>query len=213
MNKGILTIIILTFFTSALFAQSKKAETILKEVAEKTQSYRSIKMDFTYKMENPEAGIDESEQGVILIKGDKYRLSIAGQVVINDGTTIWTYLEDAAEVQINEVDEDDEAVISPTKLLTTYDDSFKPKYIKEDVWLKHKVHIIELKPKEDKSYSKLILKTDIEKKRVLQIAIYDNSGNVFTYTVDEFKPNVLFDHSDFEFNTEDYPEVEVIDMR
>jgi len=213
MKNIFLAAITVIFLTTTGLAQTKKAEAILSEVAEKTQSYRSMKINFTYEMENQKADIHESEKGMLLVKGDKYRLEIAGQVVINDGETLWTYIEEADEVQINSIEEDDEDIISPTKLLTSYDEKFKPKYVKDDVWSGHKVHILELKPKEDKTYSSVELKVDINKKRVLQIRIFDKTDNVFSYSVTEFKPNVLFEYSDFTFNPDDYPGIEVIDMR
>ncbi len=213
MKKSHTLLIALTILFSTAFSQNKKAEEILNDIKEKTESYRSIKIEFTYDMRNDKAGIDETQQGVILVKGDKYRLEIAGQVVINDGETIWTYIREANEVQINSVDEEDESIITPTTLLSSYTDDYKPKYDKETVWMGHEVHVIELKPLEDKSYKYIKLKTDKEKDRLLQISIYDKNNNLFEYSVREFKPNVLFNPNDFKFNPEDYPDVEVIDMR
>lgn len=213
MKKTHILLIMLALVSSAVFGQAKKAETILEEVREKTESYRSIKIEFTYEMRNDRAGIDEREEGLLLVKGDKYRLEIAGQVVINDGENLWTYIKEANEVQINSVDEDDESIITPTSLLTGYSKDYKPKYEGETVWMGHQVHVIELKPLEEKSYKYVKLKTDKEKNRLLQISIYDKNDNIFQYSVKEFKPNVLFDPNDFKFNPEDYPDVEVIDMR
>jgi len=49
-----------------------------------------------------------------------------GQVIISNGITIWTYLEDSEEVMVNDVDESGES-ISPTQILTQYNDSYKAK--------------------------------------------------------------------------------------
>jgi outer membrane lipoprotein-sorting protein len=212
--KRSITILLLIFFAShTAFPQAKKAEAILDKVRDKTESYRSIKIEFTYEMTNERADIHESEKGTLLVKGDSYRLDIAGQVVINDGKNIWTYIKEVNEVQINSVDEEDEGIITPTTLLSSYTEDYKPKYEGESEWNGHKVHLIELKPIEDKSYKYIKLKTDSDKDRLLQISIYDKSNNIFQYSVEEFKPNVLFDPNDFTFNAEDYPGVEIIDMR
>lgn len=213
MKKSYTILIILALCATTAFSQTKKAEAILDKVREKTESYRSIKIKFTYEMKNDRAGIYEMEQGILLVKKEKYRLDIAGQTVINDGETVWTYIEEANEVQINSVDEEDESIITPTTLLSSYTEDYKPKYEGEGVWMGYDVHMIELKPLEDKSYKYIKLKTDKEKDRLLQIAIYDKSNNIFQYSIEEFKPNVLFDPNDFKFNAEDYPDVEIIDMR
>jgi len=213
MKKYILLLISILFAFPSLYAQNKKADAMLEEVKAKTESYRSIKIIFTYEMINKKADIYEVEEGTILVKGDKYRLNIAGQLVINDGTTLWTYIADANEVQVNTVEEDDGSMITPTNLLSTYTDNYKAKFIEETKWDGKNIMIIELKPIEEKSYKYIEVKVDNDKKRLLQIIIVDKSENNFQYTVKEFKPNVLFDHGDFTFNPDDYPDVEVIDMR
>ena len=112
-------------FPLVAFSQSKdkKASEILKEVTEKTKSYNSIKLEFTYQMENPEAGINEVTQGNALVSGDKYRLDIAGQTVICNGVTIWTVISDAEEVQVNDAEEGDDG-FSLTKMLSTYNEDY-----------------------------------------------------------------------------------------
>ena len=214
MKYNILLVIVSFLFLTYTQAQSKKATAILKEVSEKTQSYETIKIAFTYKMDNPDADIHEQESGKLKVKGDKYQLSIAGQTVINDGETMWTYIEDANEVQINEVEEDEDDFLSPTKLLTSYSENYKAKYIGEKPWKgTKKAVLIELKPNEDKTFKVVELLIDNTLKRILSISIYDKNDNIFSYTIDEFEPNVMFDPSDFIFDPEEYPGIEIIDMR
>lgn len=212
-NKMTCTLMALTLIAISAGAQSKKeAEDILDKVTEQTKSYTSIKIDFTYNMDNPNAKIHESEKGSLLVKNEKYRLNIAGQVVICDGTTVWTYLPDANEVQVNTV-EDDEDIITPNRLLTSYNQNYKSKLIREEKKGSTTYQVIELKPNESKSYSNVELTIDKNLLRIMKIAIQDHNGNTFTYNVDDFKPNVLFKVSDFTFDPAEYPGVEVIDMR
>ncbi len=211
--KNTLAVIISLLFLSQAIGQTKKAEARLDEVSEMTQSYRSMKIDFSYKMDNKAADIHEVEKGTLKIKGDKYRLYIAGQIVINDGETMWTYIEDANEVQINTVEEEGDDFVNPSKLLNSYGENYKARYIDQSKWMGRTVEIIELRPHEDKSFKKVELIIDAAKKRIMKITIYDKNDNEFSYIVDEFKANVLFDPADFTFQEEDYPGVEVIDMR
>jgi outer membrane lipoprotein-sorting protein len=196
-----------------LFAQAKKtSEEILKEVSEKTKSYSSIKVNFTYNMDNPGAKVHESETGTLIVKGDKYRLDIAGQVVICDATTTWTYISDANEVQVNAV-ENDEGIITPTRLLSSYSEDYKSKITGEITKNSIVQYVIELKPNTDKSITAVELNIDKEQLRIMRIAIQDKSGNTFTYMVNKFETNVAVKDTDFSFNAKDYPGVEVIDMR
>jgi outer membrane lipoprotein-sorting protein len=214
MKKNIpLFIAMALLISQAALSQAKKtADEILKEVSEKTKSYTSIRIDFTYNMDNAEAKIHESESGSLLVKGDKYRLNIAGQVIISDSKTMWTYIEDANEVQVNTVDENQD-VFTPTKLLTSYSEQYKSKLIGEEVKDGKTYQIIELKPNEEKNYSRVELTIDKNLKQFTRIAVQDKSGNTFTYIVNEFKPDAPYKDSDFAFTTGEFPGAEVIDMR
>ncbi|HNQ82382.1 MAG TPA: outer membrane lipoprotein carrier protein LolA [Bacteroidales bacterium] len=197
----------------ATHAQAKKtSEEILKQVSEKTKSFSSIKIGFTYNMDNASAKIHETETGILTVKGDKYRLDIAGQRVISDSKTSWTYVADANEVQINTVEDDDNA-LTPTKLLTSYSENYKSKLVNEINKDGRAVYVIDLKPNTEKNFTNVELQIDKELYRIVRIAIQDKSGNTFSYIVNKFEPNVPVKDTDFTFDPKEFPGVEVIDMR
>ena len=98
--KYTLSVLIVLLISTVAFTQSKKAEAIIEEVTTKTQAYNSVEFEFTFTYEDPGSDENISEEGKLLISGEKYVLNIEGQKVICDGSTIWTYIEDAWEVQI-----------------------------------------------------------------------------------------------------------------
>jgi len=207
----IITLVILNTTLGAL-AQDKKATEILDKLTENTQSYKTISVNFTYSMKNEDADINESFDGDLLIKGESYNLTIADQVVICDGSTLWTYIADAEEVQVNTVEDDDES-ITPTKLFTSYNDNYKSKFKKEEEIDGVTAQIIELIPNEGKSYSKIHLAVNKNDVRIMSFTIYDKNGSIYTYKVNSFVTDKELDDKIFVFNEEDYPDVEVIDMR
>jgi outer membrane lipoprotein carrier protein len=195
------------------YSQAKKSsEEILKQVSEKTKSFSTIRISFTYNMDNPSAKVHETETGVLLVKGDQYCLDISGQKVISDSKTSWTYISEANEVQINTIDEDENA-LTPTKLLTSYSEDYKSKLSNEIMKDGRAQYVIELKPNAEKNFTNVELTIDKELYRITRIAIQDKSGNTFSYMVNKFEPNVTVKDTDFTFNAKDYPGVEVIDMR
>ncbi len=211
MKKSIILIIsILIGFAG--YTQSKKAEQIIENITSKTQEYESVKFVFTFTYDDPGSNDEVMEQGTLLISGDKYVLEIEGQTVICDGETIWTYIEDAWEVQINAVEEGDES-ITPSKLLTTYNEEYKARLDKE--YKKDGVHYqrIELKPDEGKKWVKLDVVVNADKEEISKITIHDKNGGKVSYTIDEMIPDIEVDESTFTFNIDDYPDVEVVDMR
>ena len=66
------------FFSMAVISvysqKDQKASDLLDQVSAKTKSYKSIKADFSYKMENAKAKINEEKQGTLLLSGDKYKI-------------------------------------------------------------------------------------------------------------------------------------------
>lgn len=208
--KKLLFLVIIAVLNVAAFAQSdKKATAILDEVSVKTKAYKTIKIEFTYAMDNAKQKIHDKFKGTLLSKGDKYKLTAAGQDVISDGKTVWTYLKDTKEVQINNVGEDDDA-FTPTKLLSGYNKDFKSKFIEE----KGNEQFIELYPlKKGKSFTKVQLTIDKTKKQISRFVIYDRNGSTFTYLVDKFVTDQPIADNVFTFNKAEHPGVEINDMR
>jgi outer membrane lipoprotein-sorting protein len=211
MKKSIIVFISLLVSITA-FPQSKKAKAIIEEITEKTQSYKSVEFEFTFTYEDPSNGDDVSEQGKLIISGDKYILDIEGQKVICDGKTIWTYIEDAWEVQINTIEEDDGS-ITPSKLLTTYNEEYKARLVKEFKKDGVQYQKIELKPQEGKKWVKLEVIVNADEMQFSEISIFDKNGGKIHYKIDTFTPDINITDDDFIFNIEDYPDVEVVDMR
>lgn len=208
MKKLSLALLGLLITITAFPQANKKAQTILDEVAAKTKAYKTIRIEFTYQMENKAQKINDSFKGVLFSKGDSYKLSFTGQEVISNGKTIWTYLKDANEVQINNVSKDDDS-FTPTNLLSSYNENYKAKLLEENA----KQQIIELTPNQKKNFSSVKVTVDRAKKMVSSITIFDKNGSSYTYQVNKFETDLPYKDSMFSFRIEDYPGVDVIDMR
>jgi outer membrane lipoprotein-sorting protein len=207
--KKLFLISSLFLITFSLSAQTdSKAKKILDDVATATKAHKTIRLEFTYKMENAAQKINDSYKGVLISKGDKYKLTISGQDVISDGKTVWTYLKDANEVQVNDVAEATDA-ITPQNILTSYSKNFKTKLIKETA----QQQIIELTPIQKKNFNKVVVTINRSKKMLDTIAIHDKNGSTYSYVVNKMDVNQNFYDNMFTFKQADHPGVEVIDMR
>jgi outer membrane lipoprotein-sorting protein len=207
-------ILIISMLISGLaFAQNdKKAEELLKEIIDKTASYENFKAELSYTMVNIEMDIDEKKTGAIYVQGNSYRIEMEGQIIISDGETVWTYLEDSEEVMISNVEDSDEN-ISPTKILTTYDREYKAKFDNDKDLNDAQLKVINLKPNEGKQFEKMSITANEAKKSLESFSVYDKNGNVFTYTILKLSPNLDLPEGTFVFDSKQYPDVEVIDMR
>lgn len=192
----------------------KKGKDILDAVAKKTAAYKTMKIEFSYLLQNKEGkATGAAKEGVILIKGDKYHLTIPGQTLICDSKTVWTYLKDAQEVQINTYDPNNEDALNPKKILTSYSATHKPKFIKEDKVGTKPVYLIDLEPLKGRSYYRIRLKIDKASNDLISSTIYQKSGDQFIYTIKKMTPDAPIADTKFTFNKAEFPGVEMIDMR
>ncbi|PLW93460.1 MAG: gliding motility protein [Marinilabiliales bacterium] len=207
----VLFTLIFLAFAGVAHAQDAKAKAILDKLSEKMNALETMKFKFSYTMQNTQDGINETKTGSIYIKGNKYRLYIEEQLVICDGTTIWTYFKEDNEVQINEVDPTNQN--TPDKMLTSYNENYKAKYIKEVPKAGRILQVLDLTPLTTQSFYKVRLEIDKTRNMVYSSTIYDKNGTTFTYVVTEFVENPKIFNSRFTFDEEDYPGVIVNDMR
>jgi outer membrane lipoprotein carrier protein len=217
--KKLILSVALSLCAVALFAQEEtidaKANTILQSLSKKTKAYKSIKADFNITMYGKDKKVTETQKGKLIVKGGKYRLEVKNQVVISDSTTMWTYLKDANEVQINNVDHSDKGTISPTNIFTIYDKGFKSHFDKEETVNGATIESIDLYPKhpEKEKYHTLKLTIDKTKNQITGIQVFMKDGTTVEYTIDTFSADTDLLDATFKFNTKDYPGIDVEDLR
>lgn len=222
--KHIIMLALMVFSTFAMFAQSSdltpkdpKAKAILDKLSAKTKNYSSMQADFDYQLVNQKSGIDEVQKGWVKIKGDKYKLSIAGQEITSDGKTMWTLLVDDNEVQISDIPEegegDDEIFSSPSKLFTLYENGFKYVYDGEEKINGVAVDVIKLYPMQpkEKNYHTIKLYIDKAKVEMKRVSIMSKDGNIYTYTLNNLKTNEALADAIFTFDVSKANDV--IDLR
>jgi len=193
------------------FGQAKdyKASALLDEVSRKAKSHKSIKVEFSYTMENTKARINEEKTGTLIVSGDRYKMTAAGQTVICDGKTIWTYIKESNEVQVNALENKDDA-LTPSRLLTSYNANYRSKIIKSS---DPSAETVELIPNTAKNFNRAVLGIDKVTKQVKSFTLYDKSGNTFTYKIRTYLTDTPVTDADFTFDAKKFPGVEVIDMR
>jgi outer membrane lipoprotein carrier protein len=191
-----------------------KAQEILDAMSKKYKEMDSFKAKFSYTLENDNTKMKETAEGEILVKGVKFRLKLGGQEIINNGTTVWTYLKESNEVNISsyEPDEDD---LNPTKIYTMYKKGYKYILISEQNDNGKIYAIVDLEPLDRKSsqFQKVRIVINKKDKTVKSWKIFEKNGNRYLYTVKNFTPNFKVEESDFSFDKAKYPGVTEIDLR
>jgi len=212
--KQLLLIGFLAFFAQKAFSQyDSKALQTLEAMSAKFKEMGAFEADFSYKLTNDVDNINEEFKGTMTVKGDKYRLSLPEQEVINNGTTLWTYLPDANEVNIDNYDPDSEDV-NPSKIFEIYKKDFKYLYLKDEMVGGVLCEVIDLVPeKTEAQFFKIRMNIAKKDKRVKSFTMFDKGGNRYTYSITQFNPNIEVEDSFFTYDPKKHPGVEVIDLR
>ncbi len=211
MKKRLLLFLLLFSGACALNAQ-KSAPELIKQVVDKTREQKNIRIDFVYSMINQKAGINESKKGTLYMNEESYKITLAGQMVISDGTTVWTFIEDANEVMVTNAGDGDEAM-TPSKLLTSYYKDYKSSFVNDKENTSRGLKTIELQPTSGKKFSKMLLGINESKLQLNKLQVFDNAGNIFIYDLSNMSSGNQLAADFFKFNATQFPGVEVVDMR
>ena len=165
----------------------------------------SYEANFAYALTNDVENIKEEFRGKLTVKGDKYRISLPEQEVINNGLTVWTYLPEVKEVNIDNYDKNS-GDINPLKIYEIYQKDFKYLYIQEKTEDGVVVEEVDLVPeKKDAQYFKIKLLIKKRDKVIQSLTMFDKGGNRYKYTITKFIPNAQVADSYFAFDPKKAP--------
>ncbi len=192
------------------------ATAVLEKLRQKYEAYTSMEATFSITIEIPEE--DRIEQlGKMSQSGDKYRLDMEQQSIISDGTTLWAYLKNNNEVQISDAEdlEGEGEIMSPKDILKIYE-SGEYVYVLVDEYNQDGtiVQQIEFKPLDrDSDYAKLRLTIDKKATQIKNIKAFSKDGSRYTLKLTKFVSNKDFPKGHFRFDTAQYPDIYVEDLR
>jgi len=212
--KKSLAAVYLTFLVSVGFAQyDPKALEILEAMSKKYKAIPAFEANFSYTLTNDMDKINEEFKGKMVVKGNKFRLVLPEQEVVNDGATVWTYLPEAKEVNIDNADPESNEV-NPSKFYDMYKKGYKYLSLGEQTEGGVLCDIVDLVPeKKDAQYFKIKMMIARKDRSVVSFTMFDKTGNRFKYTITKFSPNAKIEDSDFVFDVKKYPGTEVIELR
>jgi outer membrane lipoprotein-sorting protein len=200
-------------FWSHSESNDNRSAQILNKVSKTYKNYKTMKAVFTVNVSNKQSNSSVKQNGVLYVKGKKFRVDMSGQEIYCDGKTIWTFLKDANEVQITKFDEKNMDV-NPSKIFTIYQKGFVHKYAGQKTIGGKSVDLIELTPSDkSKSYFKVRLAIEKVAAKIKEMVVYNKNGVTTTYNISKFSGNLNISDSFFKFNPKSKPGVIEIDLR
>jgi outer membrane lipoprotein-sorting protein len=206
--KTIKNISIIAFFLMALlgFSQdAEKAKALLNEVNAKVKSYNNIAIDFKYALQNSSENINQVTRGDVSIEGEKYVLNVLGVTRIFDGKTLYTINPEDEEVTISSDNTEDENTVSPSKMLSFYEEGYTYAMdIIQDV-KGRKIQYVKLNPIDTNSeINQILLGIDAKTKHIYNLIEIGKNGTKTTLTVNSLKTNQPLSKSLFKFDKNKY---------
>ncbi|MFA6778285.1 MAG: LolA-like putative outer membrane lipoprotein chaperone [Paludibacteraceae bacterium] len=190
-----------------------KAKALLDKATAHFDSKNGLSADFMVLIENTRNDKKESIPGKIQLKGDKFKLSVAGVVTYFDGKTQSVFMQDANEVTISNPSAADLKDINPLLLMKSYQQGYKMKYMGARKEGGKTYDVVELYPDNLKGeYSIISITIEKESMAFHSIRMQGKGGVNTMLTVTKTDTEALPD-SLFVFNPSSVKGIEVVDLR
>lgn len=203
--KKILLFLIL--YSSLTFAQGyEQAKNLLDRVSKEMKSKTNIRFDFDYVLENKKEQIRQEMEGNVTLAGDQYKLTFLDAIQLFDGTKTYTIVPENEEITISYPEEEEEVSISPTKLLSFYEEGYGYEWDIQQRVMGRNIQYIKLLPtatSEEVKY--LLLGIDVDRSQVYRLIEVGLNRTLTTLTLKSQEFNIALPEDYFEFNPEEYP--------
>ncbi len=198
-------LLLLMFVLGITTIQAQSAKSLLDEVSKKVKSYDNIVLNFKYSLNNPAENVSQETRGDVTLQGNKYLLSIMGTERMYDGKKIYVIVPEDEEINISSQDEEDDTSITPSKMLTFYEEGYSYKMDAIQDLNGRKIQFIKLTPIDSKSDLKeILLGIDNQTKHIYKMIQKLNNGTSVTFTVNSFKTNQPISKTLFVFDESKY---------
>ncbi len=199
-----LSILFVIIITISGFAQDK-GKALLNEVSTKVKSYNNISVGFKYELNNVSENINQETKGDVTIQNKKYHLNVLGVTRIFDGKTLYTISPEDEEVTVSSDNTEDEGTITPSKMMTFYEEGYNYKMdILENV-KGRKIQYVKLIPIDSNAEIKhVLLGIDATTKHIYNLIEVGKNGVKTILTVNSFKTNQAIPKSLFAFDENKY---------
>ena len=212
------TCIIALFLPISLYAQQdSQAGEILDKFAENHKSFNTIKTSFQLTIIDLQQDTKDIFDGNIALKEGMFKLELMDNITYYDKTTVWNYMSDVQEVNINnaeDVDIGNSFLTNPAGLFTIYKEDYKYRLIGEKNIDKGTYYFIDLVPNElNSEYSTIKLLINKNNLSLQSATFMGKDGIHYIIEITRFEHDIKLEDSYFRFNPAKHPDVEVIDLR
>ena len=205
--KKLIFIFITLFIPFVLEAQNKlSVKQLLDKTSNRIATDSGVETGFLSKIYR-NGGLESSTHGRLLLKGKKFVLETEDMKTWYDGKYQWSFIFEMEEVNVSEPTQDELNEINPYELLNLYKRGYSSTYIDSA----SRVVLLQTKDKKNNLQEiKLWISPQYEPNK---IEVYTKDSRRIIIEVQSFRSNLNLSPTDFHFNEQNYPDIEIIDLR
>jgi len=204
-------------FLLPYFAVSQKnVEEVLNKLSGTISSYKCLYFEYTLQTEDTRLKTSDLQDGKVLMKGHKYRLSTKDAELYNDGTTQWQYLKENNEVMISLSDSASDIIANPIGFITGDKKEFKQKLKGEIIEDGLTLLEIDFIPRDLKTpYSYIRVRINEKKQQPYSIRYVGKDGVNYSIKIKNYAPDIddVPGDTEFVFDASKYQGIETVDLR
>jgi len=186
-----------------------KAKTLLDQVSKKVKSYKNISIDFKYELNNLSENVTQKTKGTVTVEGEKYVLNFLGGTMIYDGQKFYRIVPENEEVTISSENTDLGGSLTPSKMLTFYENGYTYKMDIIQNVRGRKIQYVKLNPIDTNSEIKyVLLGIDATTKHIYNVIEVGKNETKTTLTVNSFKTNQTLSKTLFKFDQKKYEDLD-----
>jgi len=115
------TLLIINGVTKAQNSGEQYLDRVYKRVSEAP----AIQISFSYRLQNKEAGVNQTTEGELYLSDIQYHLTLFGTTQLFDGEKTYTIIPDNEEVMISTYSPNNEGGLDPSSLFSFYKDGYR----------------------------------------------------------------------------------------
>ncbi len=208
-NMKYILLLFAAIFQLPLFAQETDPDAVLDKVVSAIKAGSPVCMDYSYKVYDDERELLQSDKGVIYIDNSRYALLMQDMKVWCDGATQWSYMREVDEIYVTDASSDEAQNLSPLYVMECYREGYDASLDdKGDEWL------VKLQAEDDEAdveSVELLISKDAN--RLVAMLIHLSGQGYLEIVLDGYTSRCGIDKDVFECPLNDFPGIEVIDMR
>lgn len=213
--KRLASILFVLSLAVVVFAQdSAQSREILDKTYAGYMASEGINLSFTSGMGQVGDTNLYPQKGEAFIKGNKFRLEMDDMIIWFDGTTQWVLLKEVEEVNISNPTDSELASVSPLALLGIYKNGYSLNAPVSNTVNGLNLYYIDMTPAaSNNDFKEISVAVDRTTNRLVQAILTTKNNLITKIDITNYSDNYNLSDSEFIFNRNDHPGVEIVDLR